>query len=118
MIKVRGYSKPDSLEAKGNHIADISTKNAALKGMTQAEKAAYLKDYIGFEDETEDERLKREENELLHEQTPQAAREIIRTLQRKIFYLYMFMAEQGFSSEVDEYLEEHMDTPAPFEEEW
>lgn len=33
MIKVPGYSKLDSLEAKGNHIADISTKNAALKGM-------------------------------------------------------------------------------------
>lgn len=33
MIKVPGYSKPDSLEAKGNHIADISTKNAALKGL-------------------------------------------------------------------------------------
>ena len=33
MIKVPGYPKPDSLEAKGNHIADIYTRNATLKGL-------------------------------------------------------------------------------------
>lgn len=92
--------------------------DAALKGMTRAEKISYLKEYIGCVEETEDERRRREENKLLHDQTPPEAREIIQTLQRKIFYLYMFMAEQGISSEADEYLEEHMDTPAPFEEEW
>lgn len=32
VIKVPGHSKLDSLEAKGNHIADISAKNVALKG--------------------------------------------------------------------------------------
>ena len=32
IIKVPGNSKPDSLESKGNHLADISAKNAVLKG--------------------------------------------------------------------------------------
>jgi hypothetical protein len=30
----------------------------------------------------------------------------------------MFIAEQGMSSEAEEYLEDHLDTPAPFEEDW
>ena len=90
----------------------------ATKGMTKAEKTAYLKDYIGFVDESEEERTRREENKHLHEQTPEAAREIIRKLQRKIFYLYMFLAEQGLDSESDDFIEKHMDTPTPFEEEW
>lgn len=32
IIKIMGHSKLDSLEAKGNHIALISARNAALKG--------------------------------------------------------------------------------------
>lgn len=92
--------------------------DAAMKGMTDEEKTAYLKEYIGFVDETDEELVRREENKRLHEQTPEAARTVIRTLQRKIFYLYMFLAEQGFTTEPDEYLDEHMDDPAPFEEDW
>ena len=32
IIKILGNSKLDSLEAKGNHLADICTMNAALEG--------------------------------------------------------------------------------------
>lgn len=32
IIKVTRHSKLDFLEAKGNHLTDISTKNIALKG--------------------------------------------------------------------------------------
>ena len=92
--------------------------DAATRGMTTAEKITYLKKYIGYEDEPEDERLRREENERLHEQTPEDALKVIRKLQREIFYLYMFRAEQGMASEVNEYMEEHMNTPIPFEDEW
>ncbi len=92
--------------------------DAATKGMTKAEKIAYLKEYIGYTDEPEEERIRREENELLHKRTPEAARKVIQKLQREIFYLYMFVVEQGLAPEADEFLEERMDTPAPFEEEW
>lgn len=33
-IKIPGHSELDSLEGKGNHFADISAKNAALKGIS------------------------------------------------------------------------------------
>ena len=92
--------------------------DAATRGMTKSEKASYLKEYVGCPEESEEERAQREANQHLHEQTPEAAREVIRTLQRKIFYLSTFLAEQGLSSEAEDYLSDHMDTPALFEDEW
>ena len=92
--------------------------DAATRGMTKSEKASYLKEYVGFPEESAEERAQREANQHLHEQTPKAAREVIRTLQRKIFYLSTFLAEQGLSSEAEDYLSDHMDTPALFEDEW
>ena len=92
--------------------------DAATRGMTKSEKASYLKEYVGCPEESEEERAQREGNQHLHEQTPKAAQEIIRTLQRKIFYLSTFLAEQGLSSEAEDYLSDHMDTPALFEDEW
>ena len=92
--------------------------DAAARGMTKSEKASYLKEYVGFPEESAEERAQREANQHLHEQTPEAAREVIRTLQRKIFYLSTFLAEQGLSSEAEDYLSDHMDTPALFEDEW
>ena len=92
--------------------------DAATRGMTKSEKASYLKEYVGFPEESAEEQAQREANQHLHEQTPEAAREVIRTLQRKIFYLSTFLAEQGLSSEAEDYLSDHMDTPALFEDEW
>jgi hypothetical protein len=90
--------------------------DAAMKGMTKAEKDAYLKDYMGFYEEQEEERRRREEKELLHKQTPEAAQKTIQKLQRQVFHLHMFIADQGLSSEADEYMQDHMDTPSPFED--
>ena len=92
--------------------------DAATKGMSAAEKASYLKTYVGFSEESDEERTQREENQRLHDQTPETVREIIRHLQRKIFYLSKFLTEQGMSSEAEKYLKDHMDTPALFEDEW
>ena len=55
---------------------------------------------------------------LRYHYTPEAAREVIRKLPRKIFYLYMFLADQGLAFEADDFIEKHMGSPAPFEEEW
>jgi len=54
--------------------------DAATRGMTKSEKASYLKEYVGFPEESAEERAQREANQHLHEQTPEAAREVIRTL--------------------------------------
>ena len=89
-----------------------------MKGMSKAEREAYLKDYMGLGEEWEEGRRRNEEKELLHKQTPEIVHKIIQKLERQVFYLYQFTAEQGLSDDVDEYMEEHMDTPSPFEEEW
>lgn len=86
--------------------------------MTEEQRIAYLKDYIGYTDETEQERQEREEKELLYSQTPEKAKEKIRMLQRQLHYAWMFMAQEGFSEEAESYIKEHMDKPAPFEEDW
>ncbi|MBP3851085.1 MAG: hypothetical protein J6D36_00905 [Erysipelotrichaceae bacterium] len=92
--------------------------DAATKGMSRAERKAYLRKYLGFEEEPEEERKEREEQKRLHEQTPEPVKKTIERLQRKIFYLFMFLGEQDLYTEATEYLEEHMDEPTPFEDVW
>lgn len=51
--------------------------DAATKGMSRMKKLAFLQEYTGCPAETNEERQQREKNKLLHEQTPEAAREKI-----------------------------------------
>jgi hypothetical protein len=92
--------------------------DAATKGMTAEERIAYLKDYIGYEDEPEEVRQAREKNKRLHDQTPEEVQEIIRMLKRKLQYTWMFLIEEGIWEQADEYVRDHMDEPTPFEDEW
>lgn len=92
--------------------------DAATKGMTADERIAYLKDYIGFEDEPEEVRLAREENERLHRETPEKAKEKIRLLQRERFYTSVFLEDKGLCEEAEDFVKSHMDEPIPFEDEW
>jgi hypothetical protein len=92
--------------------------DAATKGMTEEQRIAYLKDYIGYTDETEQERQEREDKELLYSQTPEKAKEKIRMLQRQLHYSWMFMAQEGIWEEAESFIREHIDEPAPFEDEW
>ena len=73
---------------------------------------------IGYTDETEQERQEREDKELLYSQTPEKAKEKIRMLQRQLHYSWMFMAQEGIWEEAESFIREHMDEPAPFEDEW
>ncbi len=92
--------------------------DVATKGMSDEQRIAYLKDYIGYTDETEEECRVREDNERLHSQTPEKAREKIRMLQRKLHYAWLYMAQEGIWEEAEEFIREHMDDPVPFEDEW
>ena len=92
--------------------------DAATKGMGREEKLAYLRECIGFHDEPEEERRQREENERLHDQTPEKAKEKIRMLQRQLLYTWMFLTQEGLYEEADEYVKSRMDEPTPFEDEW
>ena len=42
IIKILGHSKLDSLEAKGNYIAGISTRKAALKGTNSSQTSVIV----------------------------------------------------------------------------
>ena len=92
--------------------------DAAMKGMTSEEKTAYLKEYVGFQDEPEERRQQREENQRIHAQTSEKAKEKIRLLQRKLFYIWMFLSQEGLEEDAGEYVKNHMDEPLPFEDEW
>lgn len=54
----------------------------------------------------------------VYDETPEEAHRIIRSLQRRIFHLCMFLAREGLDDEADEYLRTHMEEPAPFEDLW
>ena len=85
------YPPPDFLEV----YRTDKELDAATKGMSKAQKLAYLQEYTGLQAETQEERQQREENELLHKQTPEAAREKIRMLQRQLCYTWMYLAQEG-----------------------
>ena len=92
--------------------------DAAMKGMTRKEKRSYLREYAGFQDEPEEQRRQREENRRIHAQTPEKAKEKIRLLQRKLFYIWMFLSQEGLEEDAEVYVKNHMDEPIPFEDEW
>jgi len=45
-----GYSKLDTLEDKGNYMADISAKNAALKRTNSSQNTVMVKKKISIDD--------------------------------------------------------------------
>lgn len=92
--------------------------DAAMKGMTRKEKMAYLKEYIGFQDEPEEERRQREEKEYLRKHTPEKVKEKICLLQRKLFHMWAFLFQEGLQEAAEEYVKDHMDEPALFEDDW
>lgn len=85
----------------------------AIKGMTKAERIAYLKDYMGYEDEPEEVRILRKTRDI----TPPFAREYIHKLERKDFYTRDFLSRNGYlmMNELDKYVKDHLDEPLPFE---
>ena len=52
-INILGHSKLDSLEAKGNYSADISAKNAVLKGINSSQTTVMVQWDISTNDNLE-----------------------------------------------------------------
>ena len=50
IIKIPGHSKLDPLEAKGNHLADISASNATIKGTNNRQTSVMVKRVISLND--------------------------------------------------------------------
>ena len=64
-MKIPRHSKFGSLEAKGNHLADVSAKNADLKGTDSSQNSAMVQRDISPNDNLE--KLTREAQQLASE---------------------------------------------------
>lgn len=103
------YPPPDFLSV---YRMDRELKQA-MKGMTKAERTAYLQDYTGYEEEPEEVQELRK----LKDITPPFARDYIHRLERKDFYTREFLSHNSYPrlAELNKYVEEHLDEPLPFE---
>ena len=83
----------------------------ALKEKTEAEQEAYLKEYVGYEEDSAAEK----EEYIAKEQTPASIKNYIRKLERELFYIGLFLSQEGLYEEAHAYVEDHKDEPIPFE---
>ena len=82
-----------------------------LQGKTSREKEAYLKELLGFVEETAEEKAMRKAKA----KTPAPVNDHIRKLERELFHTWAFIMQEGLCSEAMEYLEDHKDEESPFE---
>jgi hypothetical protein len=82
-----------------------------LQGKTPREREAYLKDLLGYQEETAEEKELREAKDA----TPGPVNAHIRKLERELFHIWAFIIEEGLCSEAMEYVNEHRDEESPFE---
>lgn len=90
----------------------------ATRGMTTDRRIAYLKEYIGYANDTEEEGQAREDSGRLQRKTPTEVQRKMRMLQRQLHYTWMYLAQEGIWEEAEEFVKGHMCEPAPFEDEW
>ena len=82
-----------------------------LQGKTPQEREAYLKDLLGYQEETAEEKEFREAKA----KTPELVNAHIRKLERELFHTWAFIMGEGLCSEALEYVNEHKDEETPFE---
>ena len=82
-----------------------------LQGKTPQERETYLKDLLGYQEETAEEKELREAKDA----TPGPVNAHIRKLERELFHIWAFIIEEGLCSEAMGYVNEHRDEESPFE---
>ena len=85
----------------------------ALKGKSRIEREQYLKEYISYSDPPEE-----TPESVAWTHLPEPIKDRIRKIEREVFYLSMFIAREGLWNESQEFLNDNMDNPIPFELEW
>ena len=83
---------------------------AGLKRKIQGGKGTISEKYIGYFDPPE-EALE----SFAWKRLPEPIKDRIRKSEREVFYLSMFMAQEGLWAEAQEFLNNNMDKPIPFE---
>ena len=82
-----------------------------LKGKTKAEQVSYLKRYTGYEEAAGEEEAER----IAREQTPDLIKARIRKLERELFYIWLFLSQEGLCEEAHDFVADHKNEPIPFE---
>lgn len=93
------YPESDFLET---YREDRKIKEA-LRGKSPSECERYLKEYMGWDDDTTE-----------PEHTLKDAQKYIREIEHDLFYLWEFICHEGLWAEADEYIKHHKDDPVPF----
>lgn len=84
-----------------------------LRGKSRAERERYLKEYTGYPDPPEE-----TPESISCKHLPEPIKDRIRKMEREAFYLSMFVAQEGLWEESQQFLDDNMDNPIPFELEW
>ena len=82
-----------------------------LQGKTPQERETYLKDLLGYQEESAEGKELREAKA----KTPDLINAHIRKLERELFHTWAFIMEEGLYSEALEYVNEHKDEETPLE---
>ena len=101
------YPSMDFLEA---YRLDCELKED-MRNMTRAEKTAYLKACMGWEDNTSEETAMYDAKK----ETPKLIEEHVRRLERELFNLWTYVYQEGLGDDAREFVEEHRNEPIPFE---
>ena len=82
-----------------------------LQGKTPQERETYLKDLLGYQEESAEGKELREAKA----KTPDLINAHIRKLERELFHTWAFIMEEGLYPEALEYVNEHKDEATPLE---
>lgn len=82
-----------------------------MRGMTKAEKDAYLKSCMGWE-EPSPEQISLDEAK---RNTPKLVEDRVRRLERELFNLWSFVWQEGLGAEAREFVDERKEDEIPFE---
>ena len=82
-----------------------------LRKKTPEERDAYLKELLGYREESAEEKILNEEKS----RTPKLINDHIRKIEREMFHLWAFILKEGLYPEATEYVIKHMDEETPFE---
>lgn len=82
-----------------------------IKGMSEDEREAYLKDLFGYTEPSPEEIAMDEAKR----NTPKLIENRVRQLERELFSLWDFIQDHGYYNDAKKYVEEHRDEEIPFE---
>lgn len=86
--------------------------DSATQGMTEKERTAYVRDYLGFSDDEDPEEMRAMSEAKEH--TPQIAKDYIHKMEHELFFLWEYIWQKGLGDEAQSHVDATRDEPIPF----